>query len=85
MNRDTHWVHQRLRIMELPPELREKVAARLLTLLDVDVDVDVDVLVKLQPDRIVDVNEINKGRQGFRLATTIGVPVAQLDPQLILH
>jgi len=44
MNRDTRWVHQRLRLMELPEELREKVAAGLLTLLDVD------VLVKLSPD-----------------------------------
>lgn len=37
MNRDTRWVHQRLRLMELPEEIREKVAAGLLTLLDVDV------------------------------------------------
>ncbi len=44
MNRDTRWVHQRLRLMELPEELREKVAAGLLTLLDVD------VLVKLPPN-----------------------------------
>ncbi len=44
MNRDTRWVHQRLRIMELPEELREKVAARLLTLLDVE------MLVKLPSD-----------------------------------
>jgi len=47
MNRDTRWVHQRLRLMELPEELREKVAAGLLTLLDVD------VLVKLPPDEQV--------------------------------
>jgi len=44
MNRDTRWVHQRLRLMELPQELRDKVAAGLLTLLDVD------VLVKVPPD-----------------------------------
>lgn len=36
LNRDTHWVHQRLRLMELPEELRGKVAAKILTLLDVD-------------------------------------------------
>lgn len=44
MNRDTRWVHQRLRLMELPEEIREKVAAGLLTLLDVD------VLVQLPSD-----------------------------------
>jgi ParB/RepB/Spo0J family partition protein len=44
MSRDAHWVHQRLRIMQLPEELRDKVAAKMLTLLDVD------VLVKLPPD-----------------------------------
>jgi len=44
MNRDTRWVHQRLRLMELPEELRNKGAAGLLTLLDVD------VLVKLPSD-----------------------------------
>ena len=47
MSRDTRWVHQRLRIMELPEELREKVAARLLTLLDVD------ALVKLPTEEQV--------------------------------
>ena len=53
MNRDTRWVHQRLRIMELPEELREKVAARLLTLLDVD------ALVTLPAEeRVLAANEI---------------------------
>ncbi len=47
MNRDARWVHQRLRIMQLPEELREKVAAKLLTLLDVD------VLVGLPPEEQV--------------------------------
>lgn len=57
MNRDTRWVHQRLRIMELPEELREKVAARMLTLLDVD------ALVKLPPDEQVQAaNEIIAAR-----------------------
>jgi len=57
MNRDTRWVHQRLRIMELPEELREKVAARMLTLLDVD------ALVKLPPDeQIQAANEIIAAR-----------------------
>ena len=44
MKRDTRWVHQRLRLMELPEEIQEKVAARMLTLLDVE------TLVKLPPD-----------------------------------
>ncbi len=44
MDRDTRWVHQRRRLMELPEELREMVAAKALTLLDVD------VLVKLPPE-----------------------------------
>jgi ParB/RepB/Spo0J family partition protein len=48
MHRDAHWVHQRLRIMQLPEELREKVAAKLLTLLDVD------VLVKLPPEEQIE-------------------------------
>jgi ParB/RepB/Spo0J family partition protein len=60
MNRDTRWVHQRLRIMELPPELREKVAARLLTLLDVD------VLVKLQPDEQIKAAEELIAARGAR-------------------
>jgi ParB family chromosome partitioning protein len=36
MKRDTRWVHQRLRILRLPEELQKKVAAKLLTLLDVE-------------------------------------------------
>jgi ParB/RepB/Spo0J family partition protein len=48
MNRDTKWVHQRLRIMQLPEELREKVAAKILSLLDVD------ILVALPPEEQID-------------------------------
>lgn len=51
MNRDTRWVHQRLRLMELPEEVRDKVAAGLLTLLDVD------VLVKLPQDERIEAAE----------------------------
>lgn len=57
MNRDTRWVHQRLRVMELPEELRDKVAARMLTLLDVE------MLVKLPPDeQITAANELIAAR-----------------------
>ncbi len=57
MHKDAHWVHQRRRIMELPEELRDKVAAKMLTLLDVD------VLVKLPPDeQIHAANEIIAAR-----------------------
>ncbi len=57
MSRDTRWVHQRLRIMELSEELREKVAARMLTLLDVD------ALVKLPPEeQVVAAREIIAAR-----------------------
>ncbi len=52
MHQDTRWVHQRRRLMELPEELREKVAARMLTLLDVD------VLVKLPPEEQMKAAEV---------------------------
>ncbi len=57
MHKDSRWVHQRRRIMELPEELRDKVAAKMLTLLDVD------VLVKLPvEEQIAAANEIIAAR-----------------------
>lgn len=57
MNRDSHWVHQRLRILELPPELQHKVAAKILTLLDVD------ALIRLEPERRIEAaNELIAAR-----------------------
>ena len=44
IGRDCRWVHQRLRLMQLPDELRDKVAAGLLKLLDVE------MLVTLPPE-----------------------------------
>lgn len=45
MNKDTRWVHQRLRLLQLPEELQVKVAAGLLSLLDVE------MLVKVPPEK----------------------------------
>ena len=47
IGRDCRWVHQRLRLMQLPEELRDKVAAGLLKLLDVE------MLVTLPPEEQV--------------------------------
>ena len=57
MGRDTRWVHQRLRLMELPEEIRDKVAAGLLKLLDVE------MLVKLpSEEQIQAANELIAAR-----------------------
>jgi ParB/RepB/Spo0J family partition protein len=60
MSRDTRWVHSRLRIMELPEELRDKVAAKMLTLLDVD------VLVNLPPEEQIQAAEELIAARGSR-------------------
>ena len=57
VNRDKRWVSQRLHIMELAEQLRPKVAAKMLTLLDVE------MLVKLPPERQIEgANELIAAR-----------------------
>jgi ParB/RepB/Spo0J family partition protein len=57
--RDTRWVHQRLRVLQLPEVLQQKVAARILSLLDVE------QLSALPPERQIEAaDEIIAAKRG---------------------
>lgn len=69
LNRDTRWVSQRLKLLQLPETLREKVAVGSLTLLDVEVLAQIDELgAQIRAaERIMEARQNKEGNQKLNL------------------